>query len=163
MATLLELCYRGVITAIDPLEPDELSWRTLYGTNDFITWLDEELPTLSNNPLYSNLSAIEQVSAMFAEYVSGENFSTDRRFKKLSRTPDNYVWELKTDDVRIFGWVPKRDVFICCYGDGKQTIVNYDSYGRYAAQTDYVRRQMDLDEPKYLETERYTDVLSTKN
>ena len=163
MTTLIELTESGTLETIDPLESGELPWRTLYGTMDFLRWLEGSLPALTHNVLYADLTPQEQVFAVFAEYVSGERFSTDRRFKKLSWTPDHHVWEFKTDEVRIFGWVPHKDAFICCYGDSKDQILVQDSYGRYITQTAYVRGQMQLDEPKCLTSRSYADVISNKN
>lgn len=163
MATLEQLCNDGIIVAIDPLEPDELGWRRLYATPDFITWLDQSLPVLHHNPLYTDLTPLEQVFATFSEYVAGENFASDRRFKKLSWTPDQSVWEFKTDEVRIFGWIPCKDSFICCYGDSKDTVVTLNLVGRYIAQTSRVRQLLDLDEPKYVNGHGYNDVISAKD
>ena len=145
---------------IDPLEPDELAWRTLYGTMEFLNWLGAELPNISHNALYSDLSPQEQVFAIFTEYASGEYLSSDRRFKKLNWTPDHCIWELKTDEIRIFGWVPQKNNFICCYGGDKSTIETLSLYGRYIAQTVRVRQNIDLDEPKHLTSRRYCDVIS---
>lgn len=162
MATLPELCEFGVLDTIDPLEPDELPWRTLYGTGDFIRWLETGLPSLYHNPLFAELSPVEQVFALFAEYAAGEDFVDDRRFKKLSCTPERYVWELKTEEVRIFGWVPSRDKFICCFGDSKDQIQLWNSYGSYIAKTVYVRNNLDLDDPKHVMGLGYPDVISNK-
>jgi hypothetical protein len=163
MATLLELCEQGVLDTIDPLEADEVPWRTLYGTAEFLAWLEHGLPSLNHNELYSDLSPEEQVFAAFAEYVSGEELLDDRRFKKLSCRPEHYVWELKTDEVRIFGWVPHRDAFICCFGDSKDRIVTFDSYGTYIARTVNVRNKLNLDEPKLLASGALKDVVSPKD
>ena len=160
MATLIQLCESGALDKIDPLEADELPWRELYGTADFVGWLSDALPALGHNDLYSNLSPQEQVFAAFSEYVLGEEFLDDRRFKKLSVTPEQFVWEIKTEEVRIFGWVPRVDAFICCFGDSKDQIVLEDSYGRYIAQTVYVRNQLDLDEPKLIASGELADVIS---
>tara|TARA_R110002110_G_scaffold137735_1_gene323067 strand:+ start:3809 stop:4300 length:492 start_codon:yes stop_codon:yes gene_type:complete len=162
MATLTELCDSGVIDTIDPLEPGELPWRTLYGTIDFLGWLDEGLPNLDHNPLYAELIPSEQVFALFAEYVSGDDFFSDRRFKKLHWRPDRYVWEFKTEEVRIFGWSPHKNAFVCCFGDSKDNIVRDDSYGRYIALTVYVRNNIDLNEPKCVTGRSYADVISNK-
>lgn len=164
MATLIELCKSGDLDTIDPgLEADELPWRCLYGTILFLDWLDQELPNLGHNELYSRLSPHEQVVAMLIDYVSGRYFSNDRRFKQLNWTPNYDIWELKTDEVRIFGWVPQKDAFVCCFGDSKDTIQMKGSYGGYITQTKYTRDKMNLDEPKYVTGRNYTDVISNKD
>ena len=163
MATLIELCESGDLIKIDPLEDREQPWRSLYATPAFIEWLDRTLPEIESDEMFSDPSPIEQVFAAFHEYVSGVGFATDRRFKKLNATPDQYVWEIKTNDIRIFGWVPCKDVFVCCFGDEADRIKLMNSYNTYVAQTSYVRSQLDLDEPKCCQSKEYDDVLSSKS
>lgn len=160
MATLVELCESGALVIIDPLEPSELAWRKLYGTKEFVRWLDDVLPGLQHNKLYSRLTALEQVYAVFAECVSGEPFCVHWKFKKLNCKPDHYVWEFKTDDVRVFGWVPEKDAFVCCFGETKSELVRQDSYGKFIAKTVFERGNLPLDEPKYVSSGECGDVVS---
>lgn len=162
MATLLELCESGHLVKIDPLEEDEQPWRTLYATLEFIDWLEGTLPEMEHEEIHSHLSPIEQVFAVFYEFVSGEEFSSDRRFKKLSFSPEQFVWEIKTDSVRIFGWVPQKDVFVCCFGESADQIKLLNLYGMYIAKTSFIRGELELDEPKCCESGEYADVLSVK-
>jgi len=162
MATLVELRNAGSLVDIDPLESHELPWRTLYATPDFINWLDVTLPLLPHKPEYSAMTPQEQVFASFADFASGAAFSDDRRFKKLSASPDNFVWEIKSEEVRVFGWVPEKNVFVCCFGDSKDNIVVNNSYGLHIARTVFMRTNLDLNEPKYVESKEYRDVLSNK-
>lgn len=153
MATIDALCERGELVKIDGLlEEHELEWRLIYGTPEFICWLDEGISALKIDSMADDLTPMEQVVALLAEYVEGESFLDDRRFKKLNGTPDWFVWELKTVHVRIFGWVPKKNIFICCFGDSKDKIVTLNLAQRYIAQTKYVMNCLDLDEPKALQT-----------
>lgn len=164
MATIAKLCELGVLEDLDPgLDPAELPTRQLYGTVEFVAWLNDVLPELvvEDDPLSDDLSPMEQVAALFSEYLLGETFSTDRRFKKLNATPQHHVWELKTPDVRIFGWVPAKDCFICCFGDLKNAVVTFNKYGMYMARTKLVRDKLDLDEPKCVESREFKDVIST--
>lgn len=164
MATLDSLETSGNLVRIQvPLELHLQPWRSIYGTPDFIVWLDQQLPNIASTILGYEIEPIEQVDAVFHEYISGARMNFDRRFKKLSWTPDIFVWELKTPDIRIFGWVPKRDHLICTFGDSKDEIELRNKYGRYIAQTSYVRQQLDLDSPKCIESKEYDDVLSDAN
>jgi hypothetical protein len=161
MATLAEL-NGGPIVAIDVLPEDELPWRHIYGTQEFLQWMQDVLPFLVTTTVGSQLSPHEQVFASFDEFASGEPFNDDRRFKSLNRTPDLSVWEFKTDDVRIFGWIPCRDCFVATFGDLKDKIETMQLYGTYMAKTHFVRENLDLDAPKYLESKDYRDVISNR-
>ncbi|MBY2993801.1 hypothetical protein HF263_04085 [Rhizobium leguminosarum] len=164
MATLDELDQNESLVRMDvELEAGEQSWRRIYATPQFLQWLHNDLPNLETTIVGGDSEPDEQVDAVFHEFVIGECMDFDRRFKALSRTPDLFVWEFKTPDIRIFGWIPERDVFICCFGDHKDEIELYNRYGRYMAQTEYVRNNLDLDPPKAIESKDYEDVLSDAN
>ncbi|MCG6121304.1 MAG: hypothetical protein MEP57_01155 [Microvirga sp.] len=161
MATILDLEQDEALIAISvPLDGAEQTWRRLYGTPDFVNWLDGELPQLRTTVVGGETQPYDQVDAIFHEYCVGEAMQFDRRFKKLSRTPDEFVWEFKTPDIRIFGWIPMRDVFVCTFGAMKDEIEMMNLYGRYIARTIFVRNALDLDEPKYVASAEYDDVLS---
>ncbi|WP_421591135.1 hypothetical protein [Shinella sp. M27] len=164
MATLLELAENDQLVKIEvELDGAEQAWRTLYGTPEFVAWLNDTLPALETTIPGGDIEPDEQVDACFHEYVIGSDMDPDLRFKKLHRTPDLHIWEFKTLDVRIFGWVPEKDVFICCYGDTKDEIELKNAYGAYMARTHFIRTQLDLDEPKSIESYNYDDVLSDAN
>lgn len=161
MATVIELCEDGALVRIDvPLDANEQPWRRIYGTPEFIGWLEEQLPLFQTTVIGGDIEPLEQVDAAFHEYVVGDRMVRDVRFKFLSWTPDYSIWEFKTADIRVFGWVPEKDVFICTFGDMKDDIELYKRYGRYIVQTKYVRDNLDLNDPKFIESKEYSDVLS---
>lgn len=160
MSTLQQLAEDGILVKLDVLEENELPQRCIYALPKFVLWLQNVLPTMAEDAMYSDATPLEQVTVMFEDYASGEAFSTDRRFRKLSCTPEHWVWELKTDSIRIFGWVPHKDFFICCFGDSADTIKQFNMYGTYIAQTVYERNNLQLDSPKYVEGKDYPHVIS---
>jgi hypothetical protein len=161
MATIAELALAGDLIQIDvPLEQGELSWRRIFATPAFVEWLDKVLPTLESTTIGADSEPHEQIDAVFHDYVIGEHMVIGKKFKRLKYNPDLSVWELKTSDVRVFGWVPAKDVFICAYGDLKDEIELKNAYGKYIAQTHFARTQMNLDDPKVIESKEYYDVLS---
>jgi len=162
MATLAELEEAGALVRLDVLDTGEMPWRYIYATPDFISWLDEVLPSLQSTTIGAQLTPEEQVFARFDEYVSGEPLGDDRRFKSLRSTPDHHVWEFKTDDVRIFGWIPRRDTFVATIGDLKDEIEKLQKYGRYIAQTAFIRSNIGLDEPNCITEKDYKSVVSDK-
>ncbi|WP_306046100.1 hypothetical protein [Nioella sp. MMSF_3534] len=164
MATLVELCESGELVQLEvPLAAHELPMRRLFAIPSFVRWLEESLGDIEHDDLYSDQTPLEQVDSLFFEYISGAVFSTDRRFKKLSSTPDHGIWELKSDDVRIFGWIPEKDAYVCCFGDSADRVKLLNTYGRYIAQSAFVRDNINLDEPKCVMSSEYDDVISTED
>ncbi|MCE0743359.1 hypothetical protein LWC05_05565 [Acetobacter sicerae] len=161
MPTLVQLEGAGLLEKIDALEDDVPPERYLYALPKFVQWLKTDLPLMSENPLYSDLTPQEQVYLLFEDYAAGRTFSTDRRFKKLACTPEHWVWEMKTDSIRIFGWVPCKDFFICCFGDSADEVKKLDRYAAYIARTVYERNQMPLEDPKFVAGKDYADVISS--
>lgn len=161
MTTLEDLEADGHLIRIEvPLDGAEQVWRRLFGTPDFVKWLDEVLPELATTVVGGEISPWEQLDARFHEYVIGDPIQDDRRFKGLSWTPEYHIWEFKTLDLRVFGWVPSRDCFICTFGDTADRIKLLDAYGRYIAQSVYVRDNLPLEPPKFVASKGYHDVLS---
>ena len=161
MATLSDLETADALVRIEvPLDTGDQPWRRLYGTPEFIKWLDEDLPVLETTVIGGDSEPSEQVDAVMFDFVRGAHLNSDKRFKRLTSTPDYSVWEFKTPDIRIFGWVPMIDTFICCFGDMKDRIELLRSYMTYIARTKYVRDQIPLDEPKSIDGGEYDNVLS---
>ena len=168
MATLSELVGSGELVAIEVELEYRLPWRRLYGTPDFINWLADVLPGLESGIKGAALSPLEQVDALFYEFISGQPMVEDRRFKPLHYKPELHVWEMKTIDIRIFGWFAAMDRFICSFGVMKDELTGlmppparrrHDA-STYIARTSYVREKLNLDEPKCLTSREYANVLS---
>jgi hypothetical protein len=59
------------------------------------------------------------------------------------------IWELKTEDIRIFGFFHKKDCFIGVVADDATRIKTYDLYHGYAnVNCRRFREAIDLDNPK---------------
>lgn len=163
MATLTELADDGRLERIEVDLEDRLPFRCLFGTPGFVAWLENDLPLIQTGAIGAETTPLEQVDALFFDFISGVHFQEDRRFHPISYNPDLFVWELKTLDVRIFGWFVKMDHFVCCFGDHKENLLRIAGrVERLAAQTSFVRQQLPLNEPKHLVSKEYANVLSDK-
>ena len=141
------------------LAPHELECREIYGVPRFIKWLDNELRDLGST-WNIEVSPLEQVAACIDEFVSGGWLEMNKRVRQITPVGEG-VWELKTADIRIFGWFARRDCFIAALGIPKQTLV--DVRGLYDAalrQVVMIRNRLELDEPKFLASTESHDVLS---
>lgn len=112
MATLTTLVGRDDLVAVGGgLEDDEQPSRLLYAFPHVVDWLANALPVLRPLDPGTELVPLEQVDVLFHDFVSGEDFAYYERSHSL-RPAELGVWELKTLDVRVFGWFPKKGVFV---------------------------------------------------
>ncbi len=79
-----------------------------------------------------------------------------KMFKDLM-PKDAETWEMKTVDLRVFGWIYKPKIFIAVFGDyadlykGKNKSVKpIASYARAVNRVVRAREMLDLDEPKFV-------------
>lgn len=167
MATLIELAQKGFLFRYGPqLGSKELEQRLVYITKTARSWMEHSL--LALNPTWTTeISPDEQVYDLLAEFCAGGPLKYDHQFKVLSPRGEG-IWELKTPDVRLFGWFPHKDCFVIVNGEATQKLKNQksdklDLYKRNIAQASAFRRMLQLDEPKYVAGDDPNDVISTSN
>lgn len=164
MATVAELVNRGELISFDVgLENFEFAHRRIFGTPEFRDWIDKVLPGMEEGTTGASNTPLEQVDELFFKFTIGEPLSVNRRFRPLlyrgSHSP-KHIWEMKTQDVRIFGWFYKMDCFVCAFGESADTVKGEDLYQTMAAKTNYVREHLNLDPPKCVTEGSYENVLS---
>ncbi len=107
-----------------------------------------------------DISPRQQAASILKLFITGKPFTGTGMFKRLSPSSDD-VWEMRTPDLRFFGWVPKKDVFLAVRGDVFENLKNDKSlYEKHRIETKDVRHSIDLDEPKYLEGASEHDIVS---
>jgi hypothetical protein len=60
------------------------------------------------------------------------------------------IWELKTADLRIFGWFNVLDHFVGAAADTTDRVKQHNLYYGYAGETARFRDGLDLDPPKFI-------------
>lgn len=137
----------GVLIKITTdLEAGELDERLLFATPDFIAWLEDYLPYYDRDRDH-RLSPNEQVESIFHEYIANPQFRGGGYFQNITPQREG-IYELKTTDIRIFGWFWRPRQFIAVSGEMKKTLKGrYDIYRKNAVAT---RESLDLDEPKFV-------------
>jgi hypothetical protein len=158
MATLATLIARGVLQQIDVPLDGELPMRMFCARPRFVDWLMESLPAEPVDRGGSQ-SPAEQIDDLLYRFISGKSLLDNYDLHALL-PDDRCVWELKTSDVRIFGWFPERDTFVGVGGDMARRIKDMKLYGGYRDEVRIFRDRLDLDEPKYLQGSKVSDVLS---
>ena len=159
MATLNELVADGRLDRLDPgLPATELEIRCVYMSERLTKWIDEKLPKL-RSIWDTSFSAEEQFAQLMEDFCGGTTLEFERGFHVL-RPDRNGIWELKTPDVRLFGWFHHRDHFIGVLADDATRIKQYDLYNGYCGDVVRFRDGLDLDEPKYIKGSNPNDVVS---
>jgi hypothetical protein len=162
MATILELIDAGRLVKLDPaLEDNELEHRYIYAIPEVITSLESELPQWQSQWNIEQ-TPIQQYDALLEIFCSGEVLTYGPQFKPLNHLSDG-IWELKTADLRIFGWFNVRDSFIAGAIDTAFRVKNHNLYAGHANVVAYRRRLLSLDEPKFIIEEDPTHVVSSFN
>jgi hypothetical protein len=151
MATIDILLTRQALTRIlVPTREAKLRW--VYGFPDFQSWLDADLPNLIPGRLKAQDTPSEQVDNVLYRWISGKDIIYSRQFQDLMPMADE-VWEMKTADIRIFGWMYQPRKFIAVFGDyadlykGRNKTRSYDdARGKVVRERD----NLDLDQPKFV-------------
>ncbi len=159
MATIAKLEERDEILRIESdvyrgMQPH----RVMYGLPLFTQWMDDELPRIGRQ-WGGRLSPRDQVIDLFQRFIFGRKLRYGTEIHEL-RPAEKDVWELKTADIRIFGWFVERDIFIAVSGGDATFVKEKDLYHGFVGEVERNRNQLDLDEPKRIIGAEYDQVLS---
>lgn len=160
MPTLDELVRVNAISRIEvEMGVRDQPVRLLYGTPTFINWLNELLAGAKPKNRLGEATPTEQVDQLFYSFLSGLPLIYMRQFRFI-RAEKNAVWELKTPDIRIFGWFLKKDCFVCVFGDWADTVKDHDLYRGYRIAIRRLRRELGVDNNLCVQGVNPGDVLS---
>lgn len=144
------------------LEHDEHTQRSLHITARARAWV-EALDPERGSPIGSRLTLAQQLSNIAHEFITGRRLIWPQQFHKLAKAAkavtDPHVWELKTDDLRLFGWFVAPNCFVVDAIDIKDRIVASGLYAGYVAQTAQARQSMGCVAGLFMETSEPNDVV----
>ena len=97
------------------------------------------------------MSPQEELDDLLFNYISSEGVMRyGRMFKDLVPAVDE-CWELKTWQLRIFGWFYRKDCFIAVHIDRTINVKGRNGGYRIAInKTKDVRQRLRLDEPRFV-------------
>jgi len=150
MATLEHLIATGKLKKHEPdLEDAELPERVVCFTPELDTWLYDVL-RIASRDRGRDLTPFEQTEQIFYDFVIGRPMAYSIHIRQLDPLRQ-HVWELKTTDVRILGWFPKKAHFVAVCGALKKVIPRAKHYAPLINSVVDFRATLDLDEPKSIE------------
>jgi hypothetical protein len=160
MPTIADLVESGAIIKIDvDLAPGDQPLRLLYGTPQFVAWLREVLEGAQPSRPLGQAFAAEQLDDLFHSFLRGDRLVFTRQFRVI-RAEENAVWELKTPDLRIFGWFMTKDCFVAVFGNWADTIKDHDLYRGYRIAIRRLRRELGIDASLCVKGNSPDDVVS---
>jgi hypothetical protein len=152
MATIHNLAGAGgPLTLIAVPMGNERPMRSIYGLQRFTNWMTNALPNLQTGRLKGRETPQQQLDFRLYQWITGKPMVYSRMLNDLMPHADE-VWELKTLDIRVFGWMYRPLTFIAVFGDyadlykGKTAT---RSYGTAKADVIAARDRLDLDLPKF--------------
>lgn len=159
MPTVLDLARSGGLVRLTPhLGPREQEERIIYASPEFRDWLDTVLPGLGSDWAIE-ITPLDQFIDVHAAFATGECLYYGNHIKPLNPVSQG-VWELKTADLRLFGWFPFRDCFIAHRGQQASLVKHRKLYSTYVEEVVRFREALDLNEPKFLPGDDPRDVVS---
>jgi hypothetical protein len=162
MATIIELKKRRQLIKLDAgLEDNEQEYRAIYALPVTLPFFENDIKTLKSQ-WNVEVSPLQQLDALLEVFCSGETLTFGSHFKPLNHLNDG-IWELKTPDLRLFGWFPYKDCFILGAIDTAFKVKSYNLYAGHANVVAHFRGQLELDEPKFVTGEDPVDVVSNYN
>ncbi|NKM11479.1 hypothetical protein GFL85_10590 [Rhizobium laguerreae] len=160
MATLDELETRGDLTKVTVrLTFPDVTRRSLYVSPQVRDWIQKDLFELAAFE-QSNIAPRMQAFALFKMFISGEALSEGEMFR-LMLPLESDIYELKSPDLRFFGWFYRPAVFIAVAADTMERVHTVAGLSSgYVKAVSLARDKMDLDPPKYIEGASVSHVFS---
>lgn len=153
MATISTLAGpNGPLTSITvPLRVGVQPERSFYALGGFVHWVVNTLPGLATGRLQAAQTPRQQLDSVLRTWMIGRPMRYPEVMNDLSPMAME-VWELKTPDLRIFGWIYRPKVFIAVLGDYADDYKPPTKTKNYADARNSVvaaRDALDIDPPKF--------------
>lgn len=139
------------------LRADEFSERKICMAPEFCDWLDG---TLRKKPKdRGQLLPYEQVSEVFRRFIVGKRMHLNSDLNKLVPHPKG-VWEVKTKDVRVFGYFYQKREYVAVSG-GMKADIKRGKYGAHVKGVETFRKSLPKGSRGYdnTPTEKFNDLL----
>jgi hypothetical protein len=154
MATFDNLLEAGVLVrVVFRLPRGQFHDRKLYAFPECLAWMRNEVPRMATGRIASAFTPKEQLIERLRQWMSGEPMAHGRMFHDMEPVSDA-VWEIKTGDLRVFGWMYRRCEFIAVrggYADDFKEPTKIKDYADERREVVRARAALPLDGQKYVE------------
>lgn len=142
------------------LDPGEMDQRLIYCVPRVITWMKETLPTLESDGFFEDAATpLQQVDSHLRSFIVGDRPLNGMPPKSLQ--PHNKgIWELRTFDLRFFGWFFRVSCFVISDIATKKDC-SKGLYNGYVRQAIHTRNELAMKPEPEFTTGGIDDLLST--
>jgi hypothetical protein len=126
--------------------------RKIYAFPGCVEWMRNEVPKLATGRLASAFTPQEQLVERFRQWIAGDPMQYGPMFHDMEPRTDD-VWEMKTADLRIFGWMYRPRQFIAVrggYADNYKEPTKTKSYADERREVVRAREALPLDGDKFV-------------
>jgi hypothetical protein len=126
--------------------------RKLYAYPECLEWMRVEVPKMVSGRLKADLTPALQLTTRLLQWITGKPMAYGRMFQDMLPQSDE-VWELKTPDLRIFGWMYRPREFVAVrggYADDYKEPTKTKYYGDDRKAVVDARNALPLDGPKFV-------------
>jgi hypothetical protein len=138
-----------------PLRRREFDEREFHALPSFMLFIKQILPAAAPGVIAARETPRQQMDTLLRKWTAGKPMRQGRAFGIMRPATDS-VWEMKTVDLRIFGWMHKPKCFVAVFGgladDYKSQNGNppKESYKEAMERVVWIRDRLGLDEPKFV-------------
>ncbi len=159
MTTAQGLAGAGLLVRVEiALDPDEQPQRLVYVLPAVRDWMATILPNFASDGFVSGAATpFEQADALLYDFIIGK--AAFEMAPRCMRPRAHGVWELRTYDLRLFGFFWRRGVFIATSADTKARCKAQGAYAEHRSNAMRTRDELDLDPPKFMIGSDPDDVL----
>jgi hypothetical protein len=134
------------------LRRGQFTERKIYAFPGCVEWMRNEVPKLATGRLASAFTPQEQLVERFRQWIAGDSMQYGPMFHDMEPRTDD-VWEMKTADLRIFGWMYRPRQFIAVrggYADNYKEPTKTKSYADERREVVRAREALPLDGDKFV-------------
>jgi hypothetical protein len=125
--------------------------RKMYAYPECVEWM-RQVPTMTTGRVASDFTPQEQLVERLRQWMAGDRMEYGRMFHDMEPQADD-VWEMKTADLRLFGWMYRRREFIAVrggYADDYKEPTKTKNYADERREVIKARDALPLDGDKYV-------------
>lgn len=154
-------CLKFGLQRYDSGLPKHKVWRHALVSLEFIRCIEKDVPSFTTSDA-TQASPLAQIHAEIRGFCAGQPLFVSRDFHCLDPL-GKLIWELKTPDVRLFGWFIAKNVMVLhTVGDANVLHKRWSNYAIPIDSTDKFRDSLGNLFPQPLTGVKASDVVSNK-